>query len=58
MDKLEKSLQIIMWVAVVSLIVIAVLAIIVGHSTDYRFLFGTQDLSHFVLSAFNNVKIM
>ena len=58
MDKLEKGLQIIMWVAVVSLIVIAVLAIIVGHSTDYRFLFGTLDLSNLVLSAFNNGKIM
>src|SRR5699024_6700575 len=58
MDKLEKSLQIIMWVAVVSLIVIAVLAIIVRHTTDYIILFGTQDLSHFVLSTFNNGKLM
>lgn len=58
MNKLEKGLQVIMWVAVVSLIIIAVLVIMLGHATDYRFLFGTQDLSNFVLSAFNNGKLM
>ncbi len=58
MDKLEKSLQIIMWIAVVLLIIIGFSVIMVGHATDYRFLFSTQDLSNLVLSAFNTGKLM
>ena len=58
MNKIEKGLQVIMWIAVISLILIGILSIMVGHATDYRFLFGTLDLSNLVLSAFNNVKIM
>ena len=58
MNKLEKSLQVIMWIAVVALILIGVLSIVIGHATDYRFLFGTQDLSNLVLSVFNNGKLL
>lgn len=44
MDKIEKGLQLLMWTVVVLMVIISFVVIIVGHATDYDFLFGFQDV--------------
>lgn len=58
MNKLEKGLQILMILAVVLLIVIFIVTIMVGHATDYRFIFSTQDFSNIISATLSNGKLM
>lgn len=58
MNKLEKGLQVLMWLSVALLIVIFVVSIMVGHATDYRFIFSSQDITNIVTATFNNGKLM
>ncbi|MEI3607694.1 hypothetical protein SPD48_18580 [Pseudogracilibacillus sp. SE30717A] len=44
MEKIEKGLQLLMWAVVILMVLIFFAAIIVGHSTDYGFLFSLQQI--------------
>lgn len=58
MEKIEKGLQILMVLSVILLIIIGFAVIMIGHATDYRFIFSTQDFSNLVLSVFGNGKFL
>lgn len=54
MNKLEKSLGFIMWGAIVLMILIFVIAISVGYSTNFDFWFGFQDVPNLNETIYSN----
>lgn len=58
MNKIEKGLQFLMWASVVVLILIAVLIIIVGHATNYNFLYGVVDFTNISVDMLSNGKLI
>jgi len=42
MNKIEKGLQVLMILVVVLMVVIFFASIMIGHATDYNFLFGLE----------------
>lgn len=58
MNKIEKSLQILVVAVIVLMVLIFFVSIMVGHSTDYRFLFSSQDLPKLTLATLSNGKVI
>lgn len=58
MNKIEKGLQFLMWASVVVLILIAVLVIMVGHATNYNFLYGVVDFTNISVDMLSNGKLI
>lgn len=58
MNKIEKGLQFLMWASVVILILIAVLIIIIGHATNYNFLYGVVDFTNISVDMLSNGKLI
>jgi len=58
MNKIEKGLQLLMWTVVVLMILIFFASIIVGHATDYSFLFGFQNVPELNKTIIMNSNVM
>ena len=58
MERLEKGIQIIMWSVVVLMIVIFFASIIIGHATNYDFLFGLQGIDDLSKETVSNSNVL
>lgn|GEM_PF-6996209 len=45
MEKIEKGVQVLMWIVVILTVLIFFATIMLGHATDYGFLFGFENVS-------------
>jgi len=54
---LEKGMQLLMVLVIILTILTFVVSIVIGHATDYSFIFGSVDTTNLTLSLLSNGKI-